>query len=221
MPADCLKRRTDMSQYENETGRTTEQEKKSKKEKPKKTMAQEILSWVLTIGGAVIIAMLIRFVLFEPIRVDGESMTNTLQNNEIVLATKPEYLLGSPKRGDIVICNYPNRKSKVFFGLIETDTMFVKRLIGLPGDTIEIHSGVVYINGEMVEELNEPAIDVNVHDHYTEMAAYTLGEDEYFVMGDNRGNSNDSRRVGPISRSMIKGHVSFSVWPLSTFGTVK
>jgi len=205
----------------NETLTSSNTQKKVKKEKPKKTVGQEILSWVVTLVAAVAIALAIRYVLFEPIRVDGESMTNTLQDNEIVLATKPEYLFGSPKRGDIVICNYPNRKSKVFFGLLETDTLFVKRLIALPGDTIEIHAGVVYVNGELAEDLNEPAIDVNVHDGYTELGPYQLQDDEYFVMGDNRGNSNDSRRVGPISRSMIKGHVTFSVWPFSSFGTVK
>jgi len=207
-------------QNPNETVPSSDTQKKVKKEKPKKTVGQEILSWVLTIVGAVAVALVIRYALFEPIRVDGESMTNTLKDNEIVLATKPEYIFGTPQRGDIVICNYPGRKYK-FLGIIEADQLFVKRLIGLPGDTIEIHGGVVYINGEKAEALNEPAIDVNVHDYYTEMSTYTLGEDEYFVMGDNRGNSNDSRRIGPITRSMIRGHVTFSVWPLNTFGTVK
>jgi len=185
---------------------STVSEKKSifrKKEKPKKTVKQEIVSWVLTLAAAVAIALVIRTFLFVPIRVDGESMQNTLMDREVVLATKPEYLRGEFHRNDIVICHYPERGS----------TLFVKRLIALPGDTLEIREGIVYVNGELVDETD---IDMYSESHIS-MGPITLGEDEFFVMGDNRGNSNDSRRVGPLSRSMIVAHVRRVLLPLSKF----
>lgn len=178
-------------------------EKSKKKEKPKKTPLQELISWVLTLGSAVVIALIIRTFLFVPIRVDGESMQNTLLDGEIVLATKPEYLRGDYHRNDIVICHYPDRGN----------TLFVKRLIALPGDTLEIRAGVVYVNGELVDET-----DIDMYSQSTfSMGPVQLGEDEFFVMGDNRGNSNDSRRVGPISHDMIVAHVRRVILPLSKF----
>lgn len=106
------------------------------KEKKPVNVKKEILSWILTIAVAVAAALLIRTFLFEPIRVDGESMCDTLQNGEIMLVTKPEYLTGDPQRGDVVICKYPGRTEN-----------FVKRVMGIPGDVIEIRSNVVYRNG--------------------------------------------------------------------------
>ena len=195
-----------------------------KKDKPKKTLKEEILSWVYTLAAALVIVLVIRTFFFEPIRVDGQSMCNTLQNGDIVLVTKPEYWDGEYTRGDVIICRYPNRNEKTSFSLggsfeltFTNHTLFVKRLVALPGDTVEIRSGVFYINGEMVDE---SYIDMKSKSRET-MRPYTLGADEYFVVGDNRGNSNDSRRVGPISEDMIVGHVRCVMWPLSNFGTVK
>lgn len=174
-----------------------------KKEKKPTTPAREILSWVITLASAVAIALLIRTFLFIPVRVDGESMQNTLMNGEIVFAVKPAYLRGEYNRRDVVICHYPDRGN----------TLFVKRLVALPGDTVEIRQGALYVNGELVDE---SGIDMNTRSLDT-MAPYTLGEDEYFVMGDNRGNSNDSRRVGPISSKMIVAHATRMIYPFSKF----
>ena len=193
-----------------ETKTPVEQKKglfrRNKKEKPKKTVKQEIISWVLTLAAAAALALLIRTFLFEPIRVKGESMRDTLQDREIVAVLKPGYLLGHINRGDVVICRYPDRDS----------TLFVKRLIALPGDSIEIVNGVVYVNDEAVDE---SAIDKHTPGtlRYANYARRVLGEDEYFVMGDNRDNSNDSRAVGPIPRSYIVGHVKRVIFPLSKF----
>ena len=92
-------------------------------------------------------------------------------------------------------------------------TLFVKRMIALPGDILEMREGKVYVNGEYVDETG---IDMHSASGET-FGPVLLGEDSYFVMGDNRGNSNDSRRVGPISRDMIVGHVQRVLWPLSKF----
>ena len=177
---------------------------------PPLNIKKEILSWVLTIAAAVIAALLIRTFIFEPVRVDGSSMADTLHDKEMVFVTKFDYLFGDPSRQDVVICHYPNRSE-----------YFVKRLIGLPGDTIEIKEDsttaqkVVFINGE---PLDEPYLNPKRNASRATMEALTLGEDEYFVMGDNRDNSSDSRNiglVGPISRKAIIGHVRFVFFPFN------
>lgn len=183
-----------------------------KQQKPK-SVRKEILSWFLTIAAAVIIALVVRTYLFEPIRVDGESMTDTLQNGELMFVTKPEYIWGSPSRQDIIICRYPNRKE-----------YFVKRLIALPGDTIEIKydqekdTNTVYVNGEAVDE-SFLTKSRNSGNHT--MAPVTLKDDEYFVMGDNRNNSNDSRYVGALHRNQIVGHVRLVFYPFNTARAVQ
>lgn len=182
------------------------------KETKKKSVRKEILSWVLTLAAAVAIALLVRTFLFEPIRVDGESMTDTLQNGELMFVTKPEYILGSPSRQDVIICRYPNRKE-----------YFVKRLVALPGDTVEIkyskESGIntVYVNGQAVDE---PFLTPSRNDKDNSMAPLKLKDDEYFVLGDNRDNSNDSRYVGALHRSQIVGHVRFVFFPFSDVRSV-
>ena len=132
---------------------------------------------------------------------------NTLTDKEIVFMTKPAYLAGKMERGDVVICNYPERGR----------TLFVKRLIALPGDSIEIINGVVYVNDEAVDEDDIDKMTDGTH-YRANYPRRVLGEDEYFVMGDNRDHSNDSRSVGPLSRSMIRGHVQRVILPLTKFG---
>lgn len=197
---------------------------KGKKEKVKKTFKQELLSWVYTLLAAVVIVVVIRAYFFEPIRVDGQSMCNTLQDGDIVLVTKPEYWNGDYQRGDVIICRYPNRNKSSSFSMggsfeltFTNHTLFVKRLVALPGDKVEIRNGVFYINDEMVDESH---IDMQIKSHEN-MGPFLLGADQYFVVGDNRGNSNDSRRVGPISEDMIVGHVRCVVFPFSNFGAVE
>ena len=197
-------------------------EKKSKKkEKVKKTLGQEILSWVWTLLAAVVIATLLRAFVAEPIRVDGTSMTNTLQDGEIVLVSKLDYLFGDVQRNDIVICRYPNRVEKTInlgASLAFVDyTIFVKRLVALPGDTVEIRNTVLYVNDEPVE--NPEKLGSLPRDY----ARRTLGADEYFVMGDNRLTSHDSRadNVGPLSKSMILGKAKRVIFPFSNWRSVE
>ena len=187
-----------------ETTQATEKKPEPSQEK-KKNVKKEILSWILTLGSAVIIALVIRTFIFEPVRVDGQSMCDTLQNNEIMFVTKPEYIFGDPQRGDVVICKYPGRTEN-----------FVKRLMGVPGDTVEVKQNVVYINGEA---LSEPYLTAERNDDGFSMDALTLGDGEYFVMGDNRDNSHDSRnyygygKPATLTRDQIIGHVRFVVFP--------
>ena len=301
-----------MSEQEKDL-KETEPKKKGKKEKVKKSVGREILEWVLTILCAVAAALLIRSLLFELVRVDGESMLDTLNNKEVMFVSKTDYSttwlslpwqsnnakeraprivqFGNPKRLDVVICRYPLRG----------DTNFVKRVVGMPGETVALDSeGYLLIDGKEVPEEraiagitddyrrntiaceacyvpkkgDELTIEadagsregfilklngeewtrrhtclvaktadnrtVKIYSQNTDesskatraadiraetviscdgkimkpadfLSAYpdlklTVDEDYYFVMGDHRSNSNDSRASGPLQRSAIIGH---------------
>ena len=177
------------------------------KEKGKKPLFQEILSWIYTLGFAVILALAIRHFIFEPVMVDGMSMADTLQDKEIMYVSKPQYIFGTPKAGDVVICKYPERKEN-----------FVKRVIGVPGDEVAILFNQVYINGEPLEE---DYLTLDRNNNGFSMVPYKLGEKEYFVMGDNRDNSHDSRnyygynKPTAITEDMIKGKVCFVFFPFN------
>ena len=198
-----------------------EPKKKGQKEKEKKTLKQEIMSWIWTLIAALVIATACRALIAEPIRVDGNSMTNTLMDNEIVLVSKLAYRFGEMERGDIVICRYPGRVSNGFnLGAaisVQNHVLFVKRLVALPGDTVEIRDAVLYVNGEAVPD---PEFMASKPGNYP---LRKLGPDEYFVVGDNRRTSHDSRAndVGPISSSAIMGKVTQVIFPFSGFRSVK
>lgn len=200
---------------------TEPKKNKLKKEKPKKTVKQEIMSWIWTLLAALVIATVIRAFVAEPVRVDGDSMTNTLKNGEIVLVSKLDYLFGDVQRNDVVICRYPNRMEKSYHlgAALSFDvyTLFVKRVVALPGDTVEISGGTLYVNGQAVAD--PPQMGSVPRDYPLRQ----LGADEYFVMGDNRRTSHDSRAedVGPISRDMIMGKVKCVLLPASSWRGVE
>ena len=186
-----------------------EQEKKTKKdkkqEKPKKSIQREIFEWIMVFVVAAALAFVVRTFIFEPVRVDGSSMLNTLTDGEYMIATKFDYLLGDPERFDIVICDYPNT----------SDGMYrVKRVIGLPDETIELRAGELYVDGVHIEQ------DFEMTENAAYYGPFTVPEGHYFVIGDNRNNSKDSRSimVGPLDRSQIKGHVRAVVFP---FGNMR
>ena len=193
------------------------------KKKEKRSVAYEIFSWILTLLIAVVAALVIRSVLFEPVRVDGVSMDDTLADGEIMFVSKFDYsttwfslpwqsaeekekaarvtLGGDPARFDVVICRYPGRG----------DTNFVKRVVGLPGDKIQLIDGYLYVNDE---KYDEPYINNDYRSgRLNTFGPYTVPEGKFFVMGDHRNNSNDSRSVGAIERSMIVGHVRQVLYP--------
>ena len=197
----------------------------AKEKEKQKTIPQKIGGWVLVIIEALLIAMLIRMFIFEPVRVDGQSMCNTLQDGEIVLAMKTPYWTQNPQRNDVVICHYPGRVNERGMGPInfsasfrlDFSTIFVKRVVGVPGDYLQISGGHLYVNGELVDD---PEFMGSVPMDYS---LIHLGEDEYFVIGDNRYLSHDSRAsdVGPISRNDILGKVTRVLLPLSNARAVK
>lgn len=165
---------------------------------------KEILSWVVCICGAVLAALLLRLFVFELVRVDGPSMQPTLANNQTVFVEKISSSRGDIERFDVVIVHYPGREGA-----------YIKRVVGLPGDTIEIRNdGHLYINGEQQEE--PYILEQFIIPGYD---PYVVPDDCYFVMGDNRNDSMDSRseNVGPIPKDEVIGHALFVIWPLNQF----
>ena len=165
----------------------------------KNKIAKEILEWALTIIIPVVAALLIHQYLFTFARVDGTSMLDTLHENNIMGVSRLHYRLNEPQRGEIITCNYPEDGNK----------LFVKRIIGLPGETIEIREGTVYIAGEPIAETYLTRVDDQ------SMDPITLAKDEIFVMGDNRPVSRDSRAVGPLTLDEIYGRVLFVAFPFN------
>lgn len=157
---------------------------------------KEIIPYIIII----IVVVLIRSFLITPARVDGESMEDTLYNGEIVLLNKIDLKVNGLKRFDIVVFKY-------------NKDLLIKRVIGLPGETVE------YINNELY--VNYKKIDVPFEFEYTDDFKYETPSDEYFVVGDNRDNSKDSRYFGSIKLNNIKGKVGFILFPFNRIGKVK
>ena len=145
----------------------------------------------------IIVVLLIRTFVMTPVRVNGPSMDNTLENGQIMILNK----LGKYKRGDIVVVDLGTEK-------------IIKRIVGLPGESIYCLNGEIYINDKKYKEDYTSAETLD----FTKVF---IQEDEYFVLGDNRTVSMDSRTFGPINKSQIMGTNKLRIWPLSKFGLVK
>lgn len=174
---------------------------------------REIAGWVLTLAFAAVLALLINSFVFFFARVEGSSMLGTLKDGEVLFVWRAGYVFGQPQRGDIVICHYPKTKDGGY--LDQKNTCYVKRVIGLPGDTVSIRQGTVYINGEA---LKESYLETERTDSQS-MEAVVLEEGEYFLMGDNRSDSTDSRRMGAVERGKILGKAVGVVYPFTEFGS--
>lgn len=154
-----------------------------------------------------VLAVLLRLYVVNFARIRGSSMLSTLHNSDWALVWRLPYRFRRPRRGEVVICHFPGRSMRRCKRLPQA---FVKRVIGLPGETLEIIEGTVCINGR---RLDEPYLDPARCRSTRSCPAQVLAEDEYFVLGDNRDRSNDSRRVGPIRRRDIRGRVVCILWP--------
>lgn len=164
-----------------------------KRDEPKKDR------FALFVGLAMLAVILMRVFLFTTIRVDGESMQNTLNTGDNIIVDKISYTLSRPKRQDIIVCKFKNR----------TDN-YVKRIIGLPGETISIEQGSVYIDGELLED-DSHAKGITPHDGFETVVPV----DHYFVLGDNRQHSLDSVELSAVHKDDILGRGVAVVWPLN------
>jgi signal peptidase I len=169
-------------------------------------LRRELRSWTRDLAVALGLALVIIIFLYQPVKVEGTSMAPLLSDQERIFINKFVYRFEPIDRGDVVVFWYPLDRSK----------SFIKRVIGLPGDTIEIRSGHLYLNGK---EMQEPYVPANYLDG-SSYAARKIPPDEYFVMGDHRDSSNDSRMFGTVPRDYIYGKAVFAYWPVTQFGSL-
>jgi signal peptidase I len=169
-----------------------------------------IYSFVETVVIALVIAVVLYLFIMTPHEVLGNSMHPTYKNGEYLMANKLTYRFGEPKRGDVIIFQYSETQD------------FIKRIIGIPGDNIMVKDGKVYVNNQQLNESSYLADTVYTSggEYLAEGQTVTISEGEYFVLGDNRPHSSDSRTFGPISESQIKGKAWIVYLPLSEFRIV-
>lgn len=147
----------------------------------------------------------------QAVHVEGLSMYATLDDNDYLIANKIDYRLHPPQRGDIIILRPPTDNSKDF----------IKRVIALPGERLLIRDGVVYINGRRLDEPYLPEAWTTLNNWPANGTdGMVMPPNDYFVMGDNRNRSQDSRIFGPINRDRIDGKAWFRIWPLDSFGSI-
>lgn len=141
--------------------------------------------------------------------IDGPSMQPNFHAGEFLVVSRLNYLLSEPERGDVVVFNAP--------GNSDDDPPLIKRVIGMPGDTVEIRDQAVFVNGVALQEpyIKEPCT------RSCQDETWELGPDQYFFMGDNRNNSRDSRMFGPVSRDRIVGEAMVRYWPPQEWGIVE
>jgi signal peptidase I len=166
---------------------------------PGKSLLREIIETVLL---TVLIYVAVNFATGR-FRIEGSSMEPSMHPNQYVLVDKLSYMLGDPKRGDVVVFNFPQA----------TERDFIKRVIGLPGETVAVRGGVVYVNNV---PLDEPYISAPP----TYENSWTLAPDEFFVLGDNRNSSSDSHSWGPLDRQYLIGRAILVYWPPDLWGAV-
>ncbi len=175
-----------------------------------KSILKELLVWLLVIAVGVVASYLVVTFVGQRTQVSGESMETTLSDGDHLIVDKISYRFNDPQRYDIIV--FPYR--------LEKNIYYIKRIIGLPGETVQIVNGYVYINGVQLDEHygNEVMEEAGLA-----AEPITLGADEYFVLGDNRNNSQDSRaaNVGVIHRDEILGRAWVRIWPISDFGVIK
>ena len=190
--------------------RRKKEEPKFEEEENRKGPLRELLGMLIYIGIVLAVTFLIITFVGQRTHVSGESMENTLDDGDQLIVDKITYRFQDPERFVIIVFPFHYKEN----------TYYIKRIIGLPGETVQIADGAIYIDGEVLQEsygrevMQDPGIAAE---------PITLGEDEYFVLGDNRNQSSDSRdpSVGLIHRDEIIGRAWLRIWPLDSFGILK
>jgi signal peptidase I len=175
----------------------------------KRSVVGALVHWLRDLLFSVVLAVIVILFLYQPVKVEGTSMMPTLDDQERIFINKFVYRFHFEKidRGDTVVFWFPGDPSK----------SYIKRVIGMPGDRVEVRDGSVVVNGTPLEEDYVP----QEYRDQSEMRPTTVGTDEYFVLGDHRSSSNDSRTWGMVPRRYIYGKAVFIYWPLEKMGLLK
>lgn len=169
--------------------------------------AGSVRAWFGDLLVSVIVSLIIILFLYQPVRVEGTSMLPRLEDEDRLFINKFAYQFEKIHRGDVVVFYYPRDQSK----------SYIKRVIALPGDTLRIDRGTVYVNGSAVKE---PYVPERYRDERS-LPQEIIPGGEYFVMGDHRTISSDSREFGPVPRELIYGRAAFVYWPVDQAGVVR
>jgi signal peptidase I len=175
--------------------------------KPKTGRFQNLLDLLHDLAIAVVVCVLLITYVVQAFKVQGTSMSPELRDGERILVNKFVYYFGEIERGDVVVFWYPE----------DPELSFIKRVVALPGETVEIRSGEVLINGRVIEE---PYVLGSNEDH-RDYAAHEVRSGHFFVLGDNRKGSNDSRSWGQVPKRYIYGKAFLRIWPLREVGVVR
>lgn len=167
---------------------------------------RELRIWARDLFLAICVIVVIVIFLYQPVKVEGTSMAPLISDQERILINKMVYKFESISRGDVVVFWYPRDRTK----------SFIKRVVGLPGETVETRHGHVYVDGK---KLDERYVLPEYLDN-SDFGPVLVPAGEYFVMGDHRDSSNDSRVFGPVKSSYIYGKAVLAYWPMDRFGTL-
>jgi signal peptidase I len=170
------------------------------------SLRTEIRVWTRDLLIAIGLALVIIVFLYQPVKVEGTSMAPLLSDQERIFINKFVYRFEPIQRRDVVVFWYPLDRSK----------SFIKRIIGLPGEKVEIRQGIVYVNGHAIQEPYVPP----QYEDLSDFGPVRVPKDSYFVMGDHRISSNDSRVFGPVDSKFIYGRAVFAYWPVDHFGSL-
>jgi signal peptidase I len=167
----------------------------------------EIRDWLRDLAVALGLAMFIVLFVYQPVKVEGTSMVPALSDQERIFINKFVYHFAPIRRGDVVVFWYP----------LDPTKSFIKRVVGLPGETVQVKRGRVYVDKS---EIREPYVLPQYLDDSSYPSVY-VPPGEFYVMGDHRDSSNDSRVFGPVPRRYIYGKAVFAYWPVDRFGTIE
>ena len=174
---------------------------------PKRTWLGVVLHWARDLLFSVVLAVIVILFLYQPVKVEGTSMMPTLDDQERIFINKFVYHFSHIDRGDTIVFWFPGDPTK----------SYIKRVIGVPGDRVQVDHGTVMINGHPLEEDYVPS----EYRDDSSMPAKTIPSGDYFVLGDHRSSSNDSRAWGFVPRHYIYGKAVFIYWPFDKMGVLK
>jgi|SRR6185437_10844086 len=197
--------RDDNVQIDNSNGQAPDEGAGEDNRKP--SQKGSVSSWLRDMVISIAVSAFIIIFLYQPVRVEGTSMLPMLKDQDRLFINKIVYRVEAVHRGDVVVFLYPHDHSK----------SYIKRVIALPGDDLRIDHGLVYVNGKRIVEKYVPA---RFEDERSQ-PEMIVPPDEYFVMGDHRSISSDSRDFGPVERDLIYGKAAFVYWPMDQAGVVR